>query len=106
STLRPMTDVRRSGNVLSFSYDDDGYELSKFELRLIDPNSADLTVLLPEEERQQLAAEGIPLPKPFRLAKFRSRFVRPAGFEPAAYSSGGCRSIQLSYGRVRERRCD
>jgi hypothetical protein len=71
STLRPMTDVRRSGNVLSFSYDDDGQNVSKFELRLIDPNTADLTLLLPEEERQQLAAEGIPLPKPFRLAKSR-----------------------------------
>jgi len=66
-----MTDVRRSGNVLSFSSDDDGQDVAKFELRLIDPNTADLTLLLPEEERQQLAAERIPLPKPFRLAKSR-----------------------------------
>ena len=71
STLRPITDVRLSGNVLSFSYDDGGQDLSKFELRFIDPNTAELTMLLPEEELLQLAAERITLPKPFRLLKSR-----------------------------------
>ena len=71
STLRPMKDVRRIGNVLSFSYEDDAHDVSQFELRLIDTNTAELTLILPEDERQQLAAEGVSLPKPFRLAKSR-----------------------------------
>jgi hypothetical protein len=69
-TLRPMLDVRRSGEVLSFSYpSDNGVDL--FELRLVDTNIAELTLLLPEEARQELAADGIPMPKPFRLTKSR-----------------------------------
>ena len=70
-TLRPMTDVRLNGNVLSFSYDDGGDDASTFELRLIDADTADLTVLFAEAERQELAAQGTPLPKAFRLAKSR-----------------------------------
>lgn len=31
---------------------------------------------------------------------FSSLMVRPAGFEPAAFRSGGERSIRLSYGRL------
>jgi hypothetical protein len=72
STLTPMLDVRRSGDVLSFSYrSGDNVDVDTFELRLIDSNTAELTLLLPEEARQELAADGIPLPRPFRLAKSR-----------------------------------
>ncbi|HEY7290389.1 MAG TPA: hypothetical protein VH583_11195 [Vicinamibacterales bacterium] len=70
STLRPMLDVRRSGEVVSFSYKGDN-DVDQFELRLIDANTAELRVLVPEDARQELAADGIPLPKPFRLSKAR-----------------------------------
>lgn len=70
STLVPILDVQRSGDVLSFFYKH-GDDVDKFEMRLIDTNTAELTLLLPDEDRQQLASEGIPLPKPFRLAKSR-----------------------------------
>src|SRR5262245_8376726 len=48
STLIPMLDVHRSGEVLSFSYKKDN-DVDKFELRVIDANTAELTMLLPEE---------------------------------------------------------
>jgi hypothetical protein len=70
STLKPMLDVRRNGDVLVFSYDSGG-DLDQFELRLLDANTAELRLLLPEEARKELADDGIPLPKPFRLSKGR-----------------------------------
>jgi hypothetical protein len=70
STLRPILDLRRNGDVVSFSYENGG-DVDKFELRLIDTNTAELRVVLPEDARQELAADGIPLPKPFRLLKSR-----------------------------------
>jgi hypothetical protein len=70
-TLTPMLDVQRTGEVLSFACKI-GDDVDRFELRLIDTNTAELTLLLPEDVRRELAADGVPLPKPFRLAKSRN----------------------------------
>jgi len=48
--------------------DDEG-NVDRFEFRLIVANHAELAPILSGEERRQLAAEQIPLPKPFRLTK-------------------------------------
>jgi hypothetical protein len=70
TSLRPMLDVRRRGDVLSFAFKDND-DVDRFELRFLDVNTAELTLLLSDEARQELAADGIPVPKPFRLAKSR-----------------------------------
>jgi hypothetical protein len=70
STLTRMLDVRWNGTVLSFTVKN-GDDVHRFELRLIDANTGELTPIIPEEQRQELAREGIPLPKPFPVTKAR-----------------------------------
>jgi hypothetical protein len=70
SNLTPMLDVRWNGTVLSFTVKNDD-DIDRFELRLIDANTGELTPIIPEEQRQELAKEGIPLPKPFPVTKAR-----------------------------------
>jgi hypothetical protein len=67
---KPMTDVRWNGSVLSFAIDDDG-DVDTFEFRLVDANHAELRIVFSDEQRQDLAAEHTPLPKPFPLTKAR-----------------------------------
>jgi hypothetical protein len=68
STPTRMLDIRWNDGVLSFGIND-GPDVDKFEFRPIDANHAELAPILSVEERRQLAAEQIPLPKPFRLTK-------------------------------------
>jgi hypothetical protein len=70
TTLSRMLDIRWNGSVLSFSIKADD-DVDRFELRLINTNTAELTPIVPEEQQRELAADGIPLPKPFRLTKTR-----------------------------------
>jgi hypothetical protein len=68
STPTRMVDIRWNEGVLSFGTND-GPDVDRFELRLIDANHAELTPIFSEEERRQFTAEHIPLPKPLRLTK-------------------------------------
>jgi hypothetical protein len=70
STFTQMLDVRWNGAILSFSIKGND-DVDKFDLRLINTNTAELTPIIPEEQQRELAADGIPLPKPFRLTKAR-----------------------------------
>ena len=58
----------RKGATVTFSIKE-GNDTDQFELRLLENGDADLHVLLNDEDRKGLAAEGVPLPKPIRLTK-------------------------------------
>ena len=68
TSLRPIFDATRSGSTLTF-FAKDVNDTDKFELRLLDNTDAELRLLLNDEDRAELAASGIPLPKPIRLRK-------------------------------------
>ena len=66
--LVPIVDVAQRGSVLTFSRKD-GHDTDRFELRVLDAGAAELLFIPSEEDLKELAAAGIPAPKPIRLTK-------------------------------------
>jgi hypothetical protein len=66
--LKPIFDVTVRGTDISFSRKDVN-DTDRFQMRLVDAETAELILNLTDENRKELAAEGIPPPKPFRLKR-------------------------------------
>ena len=66
--LRHIFGATRKGSTVTF-FAKDVNDTDKYELRLLENADADLQFLLNEEDRKELAASGIPMPKPIRLTK-------------------------------------
>jgi hypothetical protein len=68
--LRPIFDVTQRASTVTFSRKDtDGSTSDRFELRLLETGRAELQFLLSDADREELAASGIPAPKPIPLTK-------------------------------------
>ena len=68
ANLTPIFGATLNGSTMTF-FTKDGNATDRFELRLLEDVNADLHVLVNADDRRQLAAEGVPLPKPIRLTK-------------------------------------
>ena len=66
--LKPISDLTQRGSVLEFLLKD-GDEPDRFELRLVEGGRAELHLLLSEDDREELAASGIPTPRPILLTR-------------------------------------
>ena len=66
--LTPIFGVTRKGSTVTF-FRKDVNDTDTFELRLLENADADLQLLLNDEDRKELAADGVPMPKPIRLTK-------------------------------------
>jgi hypothetical protein len=66
--LKPISDVRLSGSTVTFSLKE-GDDEDEFVLRLGDNAGAELQILPNEEDRKEMLASGLPLPKPIRMTK-------------------------------------
>jgi len=66
--LKPLLDVAYRAATLTFSRRD-VTETDRFELRLLEAGHAELRFLLNDADRKDLAASGIPDPKPIRLTR-------------------------------------
>ena len=68
STATPIFDVVERAGKLTFARKD-GRETDRFELKLIDPTSAELTFVVTDDTRQEMASQGISDFKPLKLKK-------------------------------------
>src|SRR5688572_13196433 len=66
--LQPISEVQQRGAIVTFSVAGTD-EPDRFELRLMGPRHAELRLLVSDEDREELAAEGIPAPRPIPLTK-------------------------------------
>jgi hypothetical protein len=66
--LTPIFDVTQRASTVTFSRKD-GSDTDRFELRLLETGQAELQFLLNDADREELAANGVPTPKPIRLTK-------------------------------------
>jgi hypothetical protein len=66
--LKPISEVAQRASIMTFTVagSDDP---DRFEFKLIDTGRAELRLLLSDEDREELAAEGIPPPRPIPLTK-------------------------------------
>ena len=62
----PIFDVLQTGSTLRFAVKDQD-DTDQFELRVLDAGRAELRMLLADQDVKELAAQGVPVPKPFAL---------------------------------------
>jgi hypothetical protein len=68
SNATPIFDLAERAGKLTFAHKD-GRDTDRFELKLIDATTAELTFVLTEASRKELASQGISEFKPLRLVK-------------------------------------
>jgi len=67
-TLTPIFDVTQQPSLMTFSRRD-GSDTDRFELHVLGAGRAELRFLLSDEDREELAADGVPAPKPIALTR-------------------------------------
>lgn len=70
ASLTPIQDVKVAGSVMTFAHQD-GSDLDHFQLSLLDNGTAELKVLLTDEDKRELAESGVPAFKPIKLTKLK-----------------------------------
>jgi hypothetical protein len=68
ATATPIFDVVQKTSTVTFARKD-GDDTDRFELRILAHGRAELQLVPTEELRQELAANGIPMPKPFAMTR-------------------------------------